>query len=143
VTRKALGGWLLRRAAASASLPMLVSQGGLEDFCVRDNYRSRLMRDGDLVFLWISGRNRSYERGIWATGRLQGPPGPEYRVSVLLSPLADRPLTDRALRSRGIDDLEVQRQPFGSNPSWISIEQLGRLVEFHAALGGPSALPWP
>jgi hypothetical protein len=135
VTREALGGWLLRRRPGTPSLAALVSAGGLEGFCVRDNYRSELMRIGDLALLWISGRDARYERGIWASGRLEGEPDVHSTVLVRLTRLAGGPLTDRQLRGHGIDDLEVQRQPFGSNPSWVSAEQLRRLVALHPGLG--------
>ena len=43
-------------------------------------------------------------------------------------PLLDSPVTDAELRSAAIDDLEVQRVPMGSNPSWLSRDQLSRLT---------------
>jgi hypothetical protein len=143
VTREALGGWLLRRRPGSPSLPALVSAGGLEAFCVRDNYRSELMRIGDLALLWISGRDERYERGIWASGRLEEEPGVDKTVPVRLTRLAGGPLTDRELRGHGIDDLEVQRQPFGSNPSWVSADQLRRIVELQAECGDEASEGWP
>lgn len=42
-------------------------------------------------------------------------------------PLLEQPITDVELRSAGIDDLEVQVQYQGSNPSWVSKDQLHRL----------------
>lgn len=50
-------------------------------------------------------------------------------------PLLDAPVTDAELKSANIDDLEVQRVPMGSNPSWLSRPQLSRLR--------PLLPPWP
>jgi hypothetical protein len=36
-------------------------------------------------------------------------------------------LTDADLRAAGVDDLEVQRMPAGSNPSWVSRQQWDRI----------------
>jgi len=55
--------------------------------------------------------------------------GAENAVPVEIVLLAEA-ITDVDLRAAGIDDLEVQRQPQGSNPSWISKEQLRRLEAF-------------
>ncbi len=49
--------------------------------------------------------------------------------------LLEKPVTDAELRAAGITDLEVQRQPPGADPSWISKDQLNRL---EAMLNG-----WP
>jgi hypothetical protein len=45
-------------------------------------------------------------------------------VDIVLLPT---PITDAELKAAGIDDLEVQIQAQGSNPSWISMEQLARI----------------
>jgi hypothetical protein len=44
-------------------------------------------------------------------------------------------VTDAELRASGIGDLEVQRMPFGSNPSWVTVDQLTKI---NALLG-----EWP
>jgi hypothetical protein len=38
-------------------------------------------------------------------------------------PIFASALTDADLRAAGIGDLEVQRMPAGSNPSWVSKQQ--------------------
>jgi hypothetical protein len=43
-------------------------------------------------------------------------------VPVDIRPVAST-LTDADLRAAGVDDLEVQRMPAGSNPSWVSRRQ--------------------
>jgi hypothetical protein len=42
-------------------------------------------------------------------------------------PLFATALTDADLRAAHIDDLEVQRVPAASNPSWVSLEQWARI----------------
>lgn len=42
-------------------------------------------------------------------------------------PLFASALTDADLRAAGVDDLEVQRMPAGSNPSWVSKQQWDRI----------------
>jgi uncharacterized protein DUF3883 len=101
------------------------------------------------VILWASGNGRRMARGIWGTGYVTGLVqdaiphaadadevgywlNEEARLAVTNSidvdiPLFDTPVTDAELRAAGVDDLEVQRQPQGSNPSWVSKAQLARL----------------
>ena len=57
-------------------------------------------------------------------------------------PLFASALTDADLRAAGVDDLEVQRMPAGSNPSWLSRQQwdrigplLGERVSFSSSTG--------
>jgi len=155
ITQQNLGAWLLRcNPKNEPQLPQLIAGGGhrIERWCVADNYRSRMMAAGDAVVFWVSGDGRLLVRGIWGVGRVLGvggfrlPPaddpltrrhlveaGERPRVSVDI-PLLSMAVSDRQLRELGIDDLEVQRQPQGSNPSWISADQMARLA---AAISGP------
>jgi hypothetical protein len=137
VTREALGAWLLR---CNPSLSDLAARfrTPARSWCVADNYRSRLMAPGDPVLLWVSGQHRRFVRGIWAAGPVTEPAHPTdtsgLRVGVELR-LAPEPLvTDAELRAAGVDDLEVQRMPQGSNPSWVSADQLARVVALCPAL---------
>ena len=43
--------------------------------------------------------------------------------------LMDEPVTDAELKAAGITDLEVQRQPFAANPSWLRRDQLSAVEE--------------
>jgi len=139
-------------------LPHLIAGGGhrIGRWCVADNYRSRMMHSGDVVVFWVSGNGRRLARGIWGVGQVLGVDGLEQPTAEVASatrelrsggdrprvrvdiPLLAEPVSDQALRAWGIDDLEVQVQPQGSNPSWISIDQLARLT-----VGFPSLLPDP
>jgi hypothetical protein len=153
ITAQNLGAWLLRCNPEGVwDLPGFVADGGewIDDWSVVKNYRSEMMKPGDRVVLWVSGNGRRMARGIWGVGYITSyfqdeiPQASdadevgywldeEARLAVTNSidvdiPLFDTPVTDAELKMAGIGDLEVQRQPQGSNPSWISIEQLTRLL---------------
>lgn len=152
ITAQTLGAWLLRCNPEGVwDLPGFVADGGdwIGDWSVVKNYRSEMMKPGDRVVLWVSGNGRHMARGIWGIGYVTGlvqdeiPEASaaeevgywlseEARLAVTNSidvdiPLLGTPVTDAELKAAGVDDLEVQRQPQGSNPSWISTEQLTRL----------------
>lgn len=147
ITPDTLGAWLLRSNLINRpELPRLVAEGGhrVHRWCVARNYRSAMMAPGDLVVLWVSGDGRRLARGVWGAGSVLGVDGldsPVRRTASDGGPAGGRdgptveldirlfrePLSDRVLRAAGIDDLEVQVQPQGSNPSWISVGQLSRL----------------
>lgn len=148
VTRDALGAWLVRCNPLTWDLAAYVAAGhhSIGTWSVRDNYRSAMMRRGDRIVFWVSGSDRTYARGIWGIGLVTGHPegvvnapddvgfwmsesarlGVTDKVFVDIA-LMEVPLTDRELRAHGVDDLEVQRQPFGSNPSWINQRQMARI----------------
>ncbi|MBO1756332.1 hypothetical protein [Allobranchiibius sp. CTAmp26] len=125
ITEDNLGAWVIKcdpqqhprlRHALLAHRPHVV-----RDWCVADNYRSRMMQPGHRAILWVSAGGGTVTRGIagvgWVTSEAQGD------VSLHL-PLLHDTLSDDELRATGIDDLEVQRLPVGSNPSWVSTVQL-------------------
>ena len=158
ITAGTLGSWLVRCNPAKWDLPGYLAAGGtqVDSLSVVDNYRSAMMAPGDRILLWVSGNGRLMARGIWGLGHVTAavrdePAGPAPdRSSLWLDertrrgvshavfvdiPLLDTPITDAELKSAAIDDLEVQRVPMGSNPSWLSKEQLSRV--------GPLLPPWP
>ena len=149
ITQQNLGAWLLRcNPKNEPELPELVGAGGhrIKRWCVANNYRSRMMAAGDPIVFWVSGNGRLLVRGIWGIGRVVGTDGfrrlsaghrsTSRSVSELLEPpkvdvdipLLSEGISDRLLQAAGIGDLEVQLQPQGSNPSWISVDQLARLA---------------
>ena len=150
VTRADLGAWLVRCNPAKWDLVGFRAAGGhrIDSVSVVDNYRSAMMAPGDPVVLWVSGNGRLLARGIWGIGHVTAgvrdepaaavPDRPHHwrdertrlrvRNAVFVDiPLFDSPIPDGELRAASLGDLEVQRQPMGSNPSWLSKAQLARL----------------
>lgn len=149
VDRDDLGAWLLKANPAVWDLRGFLDAGErrLTSWAVRPGYRSALMRPDDRVVFWVSGDGRSgFERGIWGLGAVLAPAEPWHdaepgfwtdegsrhgvraRVEVDVA-LLEEPVTAASLRAVGVTDLEVQRQPFAANPSFVSVAQLARLLE--------------
>jgi len=140
ITGDNLGAWLVKgNPETSSDLPSWIQVGGtvVRSWCVVPGYRAEMMAAGDRVILWVSGNGRRVARGIWGMGHVTGPVeemGPKPSVPLHL-PLLDQPVPAHDLVAAGITDLEVQRMPQGSNPSWASRHQLARLM--------PLVPPWP
>jgi len=98
------------------------------DRCVRPSYRLELVRAGQPVLLWISGRDRP---GVHALGVVTGPVrgtdgGPA--VPVRLTRLAEPVDRTELLADPVARDAEVLRMPAGSNPSWLSAGQYAAVL---------------
>jgi hypothetical protein len=109
------------------------------------------------VVFWLSGSGTGdLTRGVWGLGHvvaeaeawsdaergwwLDDAARQALRARVEVDvPLLEHPLTATELRAAGIDDLEVQRVPQGSNPSWVSRAQLAALQELLPEWPAPSA----
>ncbi len=149
VDRAQLGAWLLKANPAVWDLRGFLDSGErrLTSWAVRPGYRSALMQPGDPVLFWVSGDGRTgFPRGIWGLGAVTAPAegwhdaergywtdegsrqGVRARVEVDIR-LLDEPVPVTELRAAGVTDLEVQRQPFGPNPSFVSTTQLARVAE--------------
>lgn len=152
ITEENLGAWLLKCDPTSKfDLPAAMADGvdTITDWSVVPGYRSEMMAPDDKVVFWVSGDSRIMTRGIWGIGHIadyaqDSVPDDfqmgdinywkdeEARLAVELSLPVDIPLFDEAvsasdLYAAGIVDLEVQRVAQGSNPSWVSKEQLAAL----------------
>ena len=146
ITSENFGAWLIKCEPNTWDLVAFVDGGNdyIDDWSVVEGYRSRAMQAHDRIIFWKSGNQVAYPRGIWGIGHVTGPAhdvvieDPGYwlddaaRLNVTYSvpvyiPLFEQPVTDADLRTAGIDDLEVQKMPGGSNPSWVTAEQLERL----------------
>jgi hypothetical protein len=155
VERSQLGAWLLKCNPALWDLRALLDSGQdrLTSWAVHPSYRTRLVAAGDRVVFWVSGDGRDgLARGVWGLGHAVAEVEPwvetsqgfwrsaaashsvRERVEIDVR-LIESPVADADLRAAGIDDLEVQRQPFMANPSWVSREQLRRLERLLP--------PWP
>ncbi|KMO69568.1 hypothetical protein MOBUDSM44075_04994 [Mycolicibacterium obuense] len=104
--------------------PMVSAGHTAPRWCVADNYRTRLMRPGQRVLLWVTTRP---DRGIWGVGRITGDVAVadgRHRVPVHI-PLLPEPLTAAQLRtSPDLASLEVFRVPVQSNPSWVTVAEM-------------------
>ncbi|HXH77677.1 hypothetical protein [Nocardioides sp.] len=137
-----LGAWLIKcQPRVNPELPRSIRAGDTQPitrWCVADNYRSRMMGPGDRAVLWVSGDGRELARGIWGLGWVTGPVRPmvdELGVETdklevpLHLPLLSSGLRAEEIKAAGVTDLEVLRLPQGSNPSWVSLDQLTVLAE--------------
>ena len=125
VTLDSLGAWVIKCNPAKTPLdPMCAAGEAKPQWCVADNYRSRLIRPGQRVLFWVSAHPR---RGLWGAGRVTGAPVAEdgqLHVAVHI-PLFTRPVLAADLAAvAGLRSLEVLRSPQQSNPSWVSVEEL-------------------
>lgn len=153
VTRDNLGAWLLRCNPGTWDIASFVDAGGkdITDWSVTSGYRSELMEPGDRVLFWVMGTDKIYRRGIWGFGYVSGFAedtvededgywlnedaryAAKYGIAVDI-PLYTDAVTHEQLLASGIDDLEVQRQRQGKNPSWVSKDQLALLEPLLHAL---------
>lgn len=155
VERERLGAWVLKCNPALWDLRALLDSGErrLTSWAVHPSYRTRLVAPGDKVLFWVSGDGRDgLGRGVWGLGHAVAEVEPwaestqgfwrtasdahtvRERVEIDVALLED-PVEDAELRAAGIDGLEVQRQPFMANPSFVSDEQLDTML--------PLLPPWP
>ena len=126
VTPENLGAWVLKGNADRVDLgARFAREPRVKQWCVRPGYRARLMRAGQPVVFWASGSRA----GIWGVGRLTGAASlgddGAWHVPVDLT-IASEPerVTRGVLRADSrLTDLEVLRQPQGSNPSFLTREQ--------------------
>jgi hypothetical protein len=96
--------------------------------CLRPSYRLGLMRPGQPVLLWLSGRDRP---GVHATGVLAGEVGSDAGGPVVLArfTLLPAPLPRADLLADPVArDAEVLRMPAGSNPSHLSPAQYAAVL---------------
>jgi hypothetical protein len=147
IDRGRLGAWLLKCNPALWDIAGLLASGErrLTSWAVHPSYRTALVRAGDPVLFWVSGPGREgLARGIWGLGRAVAEAEPwvetgqgrwvaasaahavRERVEIDVG-LLETPVTDAELRAAGVDGLEVQRQPFMGNPSFVTREQLAAI----------------
>ena len=143
VTVEALGAWVVKcNPAVTDFNSMLRSGTAIQTWCVADNYRTDLMDIGQHVALWVSGPGGArFPRGIWGMGRVRAPAlpkpvaigtGPARSRGALVAQLDIRlwttPITASEIAALpGLSGIEVIRQPFMSNPSWLSKDEMAAL----------------
>jgi hypothetical protein len=128
VSEATLGAWLVKTSPDASPLAELVRSGfgTVTHRCVRPTYRARLIRAGQPVLLWVSGRDPEFPAGLYATGHTTGPAGledSELAMPLRLSPVDPVVTRSQILAAPGLGTLEVIRMPAGSNPSYLDTTQ--------------------
>ncbi|NYE36703.1 hypothetical protein F4692_001836 [Nocardioides cavernae] len=130
-----LGAWLVKARGDEAETQQHLRTGlvHVASRCVRPSYRTGLVAAGQPVLLWISGRVPGLPAGIHARGRTTG------RVVDDLMPVDLVPLAAPVVRTALVEHpvlcgLEVLRMPAGSNPSYVTTEQLAALQDLSEEL---------
>jgi hypothetical protein len=145
VTAEALGAWVVKcNPGVTDFNSMLRSGDAIRTWCVADNYRTAMMDAGDQVALWVSGpAGAQFARGIWGIGQVRAPALPKpvamgtgparARITLVAQidiPLWKTPITASEIASvPALSGIEVIRQPFMSNPSWLSKYQMAALEQ--------------
>jgi len=135
VSAETLGAWLVK--ASPAQLPhgtgASLDPADLTTRCVRPTYRTGLVRAGQPVLLWLSGRDPRHPAGIHAHGHVTGPvcevPGEEPVLTLRLRATEPTVLRADVLAHPVLGGLEVVRMPAGSNPSFLDVRQYRALCE--------------
>ncbi|MGI8815321.1 MAG: DUF3883 domain-containing protein [Pseudonocardia sp.] len=170
ITDQNLGAWVVKCNPDKWDLPGFITAGGavIEDWSVRENYRSTMMCHGQRVLLWVMGPSTgaAMARGFWGSGWITGSVEAAYqtaecddlsaedeelasdfwideetasRVEFIVPmtlPLWEKPVSEAEMVGvPGLDQIEAIRSRQGSNPSWLSADEL--------ALLDPLLPPWP
>jgi hypothetical protein len=134
VTEATLGAWLVKANPLSSPLAELAATGfaTVTSRCVRPGYRAELIREGQPVLLWISGRDPRLPAGLHAVGRTTGgvdDDGGELAMPIRLRPLEQVVAREEILAHPLLSHIEVVRMPAGSNPSYLDRAQWQALCE--------------
>jgi hypothetical protein len=130
LTPATLGAWLVKATGAAPSTRAHVRAGfaSVATWCVQPTYRTALVAPGQPVLLWVSGSERDHPAGIYARGRTTGP-AESGVMPLVLSPLPDPLLRAELVAHPDLAGMEVLRMPAGSNPSFVTHDQLRVLAE--------------
>ena len=127
LTADDIGAWLFRCNPRNTRLEV-AGRVPVESRCAVPSYRLDLIRPGDPVVLWLTGPARATPPpGIWmagyATGEVCQDPNEPARTRVHLVEMTRLPVPlprDRLREHPDLAELEVIRQPFGPNPSYLT-----------------------
>ena len=138
LSRETLGAWLVKATGAAPSTAQHVRAGfvGVESWCARPTYRTELVEAGQPVLLWVSGTESAHPAGIYARGRTTGPAS-EGVMPMTLVPLEEPLLRAELVGHPDLSSLEVLRMPAGSNPSFVTPDQLVVLAAMNPELTLP------
>ena len=129
LTLETLGAWLLKATGATPSTRAHVQARftGVDTWCVQPTYRTELVEADQPVLLWVSGKAPHLPAGIYAHGRTTGVAA-DGVVPLALSSLSAPLLRSELVGRPELERMEVLRMPAGSNPSYVTPEQLQVLV---------------
>jgi hypothetical protein len=132
LTPQTLGAWLLKVDPRTSDVGAMVRGdfASVTTRCVRPTYRTELVEAGQPVLLWVSGRDPAHPAGLHAQGWTTGPAhqlGPDHVLPVSLRTLEDHVPRGELLAHPVLASLEVLTMPAGSNPSYVTKEQLDAL----------------
>jgi hypothetical protein len=120
ITPATLGAWVVKASPAEDTVAELARRGFSTDWtsCLRPTYRADL--------------DPSTPAGVHARGVTAGPAA--YDGSQVRVPLRLEPVVPPVLRAEMLDHLvlrgaEVLRMPTGSNPSYLTLDELAALEE--------------
>lgn len=141
--------WVVKSRTAPAGLLADWSAGTTRELtrCLRRTYRLDLVEPGQLCLLWLSGKDRP---GVQAVGRLtsglsragEGDCSPQEQQVDVSWHLLREPVARADLMADPVfSGAEVLKMPLGSNPSYLTPEQLAALRE-HLAPEVLTAAGW-
>ena len=130
LTTDSLGAWLVKARGSDAGTQVHARAGfaDVDTRCVRPTYRTELVEAGQRVLLWVSGDEPGLPAGIHAHGRTTGR-AHDGVIPVELAALESPLLRSELVGHPELSAMEVLRMPAGSNPSYVTREQLAVLVE--------------
>ncbi len=144
ITDDILGAWLFKASPGGLPLAEVLRSGfsTVTTRCIRPSYRTDLVRAGQPVLLWVSGRDPVHPAGVYACGSTTGPTA--YDVSEPFVPVRLRAVEPAVPRTELLADpvlalAEVIRMPAGSNPSYLDVQQYAALCAAFPQVGSPQS----
>jgi hypothetical protein len=140
VTAETLGAWLLKSSPSASPVDEFVRTdfATVTNRCIRPSYRADEVAAGQPVLFWISGDDKQYPAGIYAQGHTTGPAQLDMDQLVMQVRLTsiDPPVLRRELLEHPrLSQLEVIRMAAGSNPSFLTRDQLRELERLYPQVG--------
>ena len=152
VTPETFGAWLLRGSRQATPIDALMRTGfsDVTGWCIRPTYRTDLVSSGQLVLFWLSGDDPTAPAGIYAQGVTLGSPtltdadeaGGRLTMPVSLQPVEPPILRSWLLRHPALSQLEVLKMAAGSNPSYLTRDQVAELRAAWPHLTVADAASW-